>query len=364
MLAPDRHPLCAHYQQGESWLFVSVVVPCYRSAATLQTLSSGINETLSGSVTAFEIILVVDGGDHATWVAARDLQRLRRHVRAIRLSRNFGQHNALIAGVRAARYDVIVTMDDDLQHRPDEIPILLAALTDDVDLVYGVPAREEHRAVRSLASRCVKASMERMIGVRNARQISAFRAFRTFLRDGFTQLNGPHACLDVALSWGTTQVTAVTVRMDDRTCGRSGYTVRLLMRHALNMVLGYSTAPLRLVTYLGLLVGVGGVVLFGRLLYLYLSGRTTIAGFTTIASMVALFSAAQMVAIGVLGEYVGRIHAGGLGRPTYVVRADSRLAPPATIPSPAVPSGAGVLVGTELAEGVLTNDGDQLRRQR
>ncbi|HEY7273648.1 MAG TPA: glycosyltransferase family 2 protein [Actinoplanes sp.] len=322
---------------------VSVVVPCFRSAATLPALSARVHEVLPRYADDFEIVLVVDGGDRATWITAAALAAESRHVRALRLSRNYGQHNALVAGVRTARYDVVVTMDDDLQHRPEEIPTLLAALTEDVDVVYGVAAREEHGVSRSLASRLAKAALERAMNVRGARQLSAFRAFRTFLRDGFTQLNGPHACLDVALSWGTTQTTAVTVGMDERIHGRSGYTVRMLVRHMLNMMLGYSTAPLRLVTYLGFLTGFLGVALLSRVLYLYFSGETTVAGFTTVASMVALFSAAQMIAIGVLGEYIGRIHANGLGLPTYLVR------PPASPQAHAKPSqrkaaGSGIAV--------------------
>ena len=308
-------------------MFVSVVVPCYRSADTLPPLVTRINEALPAHVSDFEVVLVVDGGDRATWTAAYDLQRRHRRVRAVRLSRNYGQHNALVAGVRAARYEVVVTMDDDLQHRPEEIPALLAALTDDVDLVYGVADREEHGAARSLASRVAKSAIERMLHIPSARQISAFRAFRTFLRDGFTGLNGPHASLDVALSWGTTSVAAVRVPMDRRAQGRSGYTVRMLVRHTLNMVLGYSSAPLRLVTYLGFLIGLVGLALLGRVLYLYFGGQTTVAGFTTVASMVAIFSAAQLIAVGVLGEYVGRIHANGLGRPTYVVRPSAAVVP-------------------------------------
>ncbi|MFG1609401.1 glycosyltransferase family 2 protein [Actinoplanes sp. NPDC049265] len=297
---------------------ISVVIPCYRSAETLPPLV----ERLAAITTdgRKEILLVVDGGDRATWAAASRLDRRHDEVRAMRLSRNYGQHNALVAGIREARHEVVVTMDDDLQHRPEEIGTLLAALTPDVDLVYGVAAEEEHGAARSLASRLAKSGLERLLRVPGARQLSAFRAFRTFLRDGFTELRGPHACLDVALSWGTTSVTSVTVRMDEREHGRSGYTLRMLLRHTLNMVLGYSAAPLRLVTYLGFLVGLIGVLLLGRVLWLYFTGETTVAGFTTVASMVALFSAAQMIAVGVLGEYIGRIHANGLGLPTYVVR--------------------------------------------
>lgn len=316
---------------------VSVVVPCYRSAATLPALVSRLRATMSdpagSDVDHYELILVVDGSpDSSTWEVAAELAATRPNVRALRLARNYGQHNALIAGVRAARYELVVTMDDDLQHPPEEIPKLLAALTDDLDLVYGVADREEHGVLRSLASRMIKAGMAGAMGVRDAKLLSAFRIFRTFLRDAFDNVQGPHVSVDVSLSWATTRVGAVTVRMDDRAEGRSGYNFRSLLRHALNMMLGYSTKPLRLVTYLGFLVGLCGLVLTVRVLWLYLSGGTTIAGFTTIASMVAIFSSAQMIAIGVLGEYVGRIHTHGMGRPTYVVRDRIEATEPA--PSP------------------------------
>ncbi|SRR6266540_3481728 len=301
-------------------MFVSIVVPCYRSGGTLPALVGRLNAVMSGFATAYEIILVVDGSPDDTWSVAHELALRGGPVRAIRLARNYGQHNALIAGVRAAQYDVVVTMDDDLQHPPEEVPALLAALTDDIDLVYGIARDEEHGVLRSLASRLAKAGMSGALGAREARQVSAFRAFRSFLRNGFDLVNGPYISVDVALSWGTTRVRAVPVRMVERAQGRSGYTLRTLVRHTVNMVVGYSTAPLRLVTYLGFLVGAAGLVLFGRLIWLYLTGATTVAGFTTISAMVAMFSSVQMIATGILGEYVGRIHTNGIGRPTYVIR--------------------------------------------
>jgi undecaprenyl-phosphate 4-deoxy-4-formamido-L-arabinose transferase len=278
----------------------------------------------------YELILVVDGSPDNTWDVARQLAAQRRWVRAIQLARNYGQQSAVIAGIRAARFDVIVTMDDDLQHPPEEIPRLLAALTDGVDLVYGRSEKEEHGFARSFASRLTKAALSGPLGVQNARMISAFRAFRTSLRSGFDGLHGPNVSVDLALSWATTRVAATKIRMDRRAHGRSGYSPRKLIRHALDMVVGYSTLPLRFVTYLGLVVGLIGVALFARVLWLYLTGQTTVAGYTTTASMIAIFSAAQMIGIGVLGEYVGRIHSGGLGRPTYVVRqsTDSVNEPP------------------------------------
>src|SRR5215207_11303589 len=139
--------------------------------------------TLPQVTTAFEIVLVVDGSPDDTWQVAGQLANKYPETRAIRLARNYGQHNALIAGARNARYEIIVTMDDDLQHPADQVPLLLEALTDDIDLVYGIPVEEEHGFVRSLLSRAVKAGMASALDIQSARSISAFRAFRTFLRD-------------------------------------------------------------------------------------------------------------------------------------------------------------------------------------
>ncbi|SEK22309.1 glycosyltransferase family 2 protein [Nonomuraea pusilla] len=300
---------------------VSVVIPCYRSAQTLPALVSRLLATLDAAAVRHEVVLVVDGSPDDTWATAAGLARRFPEVRAIHLSRNYGQHNALIAGIREAAFDVVVTMDDDLQHPPEQIPLLLAALEGDrLDLVYGIPHEEEHGVLRSLASRSVKACMSGALGIRTARTISAFRAFRTRLRDGFTALSGPHASIDVALSWVAARIGSVHVHMDERRHGRSNYTARLLFRHAFNMLLGYSSAPLRAASYLGFLAGLVGLLLAAVVLWRFATGDTTVAGFTSIASMVALFSSAQLISIGVLGEYVGRVHAHGMGRPTYVVR--------------------------------------------
>lgn len=299
---------------------VSVVIPCYRSARTLGPLVERLVDVLGGSDKPYEVLLVVDGSPDDTWTVAEGLSRRFEHVRAARLSRNYGQHSALLAGIRLARYEVTVTMDDDLQHLPEEVPALAAAVNSEIELVYGIPSVEEHGALRSLASRSVKLALGRGMQIEGAEKISAFRAFHTYLRDAFARLNGPDVNLDVALSWATTRASSIVVRMDRRTEGTSNYTPRLLIRHTLNMLLGYSAAPLRAVLYLGIACGVLGVVLLAVILYGYFSHRTTVAGFTTLASMIAIFSSAQLMSLGVLGEYIARIHAGNAGRPSYVVR--------------------------------------------
>ena len=132
---------------------LSVVVPCYRSARTLPLLVDRLRRVLGDLGAAYEVILVVDGSPADAWTVARTLSREHAEVEAIRLSRNFGQQNALLAGIRHARHDVVVTIDDDLQHRPEDLPVLLAALTDDVDLVYGVASEQGHGLARGLATR-------------------------------------------------------------------------------------------------------------------------------------------------------------------------------------------------------------------
>ncbi|GAA1503987.1 glycosyltransferase family 2 protein [Dactylosporangium maewongense] len=299
---------------------LSVVVPCYRSARILPTLVERLNGVLPGITPDHEVILVVDSTDN-TWDVASELAGKYEHVQAIRMARNYGQHNALIAGIRAASFERIITMDDDLQHPPEELPKLVDALTDDLDVVYAISEQEEHSAFRNLTSWGAKTLvMGRTMGIPNADVLGALRIFRTFLRAGFEQVSGPHVSVDIVLSWTTTRVGTATVRMDQRTEGRSGFTFKSLMKHAVNMILGYSTKPLRLVTYLGFLIGICGLILTIRLVWLYVVGDTTVAGFTTVASLVTVFSSAQLIGIGVLGEYLGRVHAHGMGRPTYVVR--------------------------------------------
>lgn len=300
---------------------VSVVIPCYRSEATITPLVRELHAVLVESVDDYEIVLVVDGSPDNTDELAVELARDRR-VRALLLSKNYGQHNALLAGISRSRYEVIVTMDDDLQHLPSQVPVLLTGLTADTDLVYGVPTSEEHEVMRSAASRLVKRSLA-VAGVPNAADVTAFRAFRRELRTAFQHVADPFSNIDVLLSWATARVRRVPVEMRRRVSGRSNYGFSGLTHHAFNMITGYSIAPLRIVTYLGLACSAIGVALFFLVLWSYATGTTTVAGFSTIASMLAVFSGAQMLSLGILGEYLGRLHFRSMQQPPYVIREET-----------------------------------------
>jgi undecaprenyl-phosphate 4-deoxy-4-formamido-L-arabinose transferase len=238
--------------------------------------------------------------------------------------RNYGQHNALLAGIRLARGEVIVTMDDDLQNPPEEIPSLLARLAEGFDVVYGTPRAMQHGLWRNAASRFTKLVLQSMMGAETASRVSAFRAFRTQLRDGFEGYRSPFVSLDVLLTWSTARFGHVEVRQEPRRAGESNYTFRMLVRHALNMLTGFSTWPLRLASLIGFVF-----TIFGIGILLYVVGRFivlgySVPGFPFLASIVAIFSGAQLFALGMIGEYVARIHFRTMDRPAYVVRKSTR----------------------------------------
>jgi len=301
---------------------VSIIIPCYNSAESVGPVVARLEPVLTAAcgVGEFETILVNDGSSDATWDVIRSLSDKYPWVRGIQLMRNFGQHNALLCGIRAANGAVIVTLDDDLQNPPEEVPHLLGKLAEGADVVYGTPQTEQHGLWRDLASQMTKLVLQKSMGAETARQISAFRAFRTQLRDAFADYAGPYVSIDVLLTWGTTRFAAIKVRHDARTLGKSNYTFGKLVVHALNLVTGFSTWPLRVASLTGF-----GFTLFGMFLLVYVLVRWyqsggSVPGFAFLASAIAIFSGAQLFALGIIGEYLARLHLRMMDRPAYVVR--------------------------------------------
>jgi glycosyltransferase involved in cell wall biosynthesis len=302
---------------------VSVVVPVFNAELTLRRLTAEIREALVARTTAFEILLVNDGSADGSWAVITELAAGQPEIHGLDLVRNSGQHNALLAGIRAARYEVIVTIDDDLQNPPREIPRLLDALSGPVDVVYGVPNVMTHEGWRNLASKVTKWSLAYFMGADTARHVSAFRAFRARVRDAFADHRGPLVSIDVLLTWGTSRFGAVTVDHEPRRLGRSHYTVWKLLTHAMNMLTGFSTAPLQVASLVGFLFFVFGVFVFLFVIGRYFIGGGSPPGFAFLASIITLFAGAQLFALGIIGEYLARIHFRTMDRPSYTIRASA-----------------------------------------
>jgi undecaprenyl-phosphate 4-deoxy-4-formamido-L-arabinose transferase len=286
----------------------------------LPLLVQRLEPVLAACASQAELVLVNDGSEDRSWDVIRDLAQRHAWIRGICLMRNYGQHNALLCGIRAARYDVIITMDDDLQHPPEEIPKLLRTLEEGYDVVYGVPQSEAHDFWRRVASSVIKLALRGAMGVRVARSVSAFRAFRSRVRDAFGEYRGPFVCIDVLLSWGTTRFAAVPVAHHPRALGTSTYTFGKLIAHALNMLTGFSVLPLRLASGIGFGFVLFGIGILAYVLIRYLTLGTSVPGFPFLASALAIFSGVQLFVLGIIGEYLARMYFRMMERPTSVVR--------------------------------------------
>ena len=299
---------------------ISVVVPVYNSAEVLPALVARLEPVLRACAEEYELILVNDGSRDAGWLTIVEIIRQSDWIRGVDLMRNCGQHNALLCGIRAARYELVVTMDDDLQNPPEEIPKLLAALIDGVDVVYGSPQYEVHGMFRNIASQVTKIVLQGVLGANTARMVGPFRVFRTDLRRAFDGYRGVFVNIDVLLTWGTTRFTAIRVRRDVRQAGKSNYTLIKLLVHMMNMLTGFSTIPLQLSTFVGLSIALLGIVLLVYVVGRYLLHGVAVQGFAFIASIIIIFSGTQLFTLGVIGEYLARMHSRLLDRPAYVVR--------------------------------------------
>jgi len=298
---------------------ISVVTPVYNGEASVGELCRRLAEVLPRISAQHEVILVNDGSRDRSWETISELCSQSPVVRGLNLMRNYGQHNALLCGIRAAKYDLVVTMDDDLQNPPEEIPRLLARLEEGFDVVYGAPKAEQNGPVRALASRITRLALSAAVGSDVAKNVSAFRVFPTQLREAFAAYQSPFVSIDVLLTWATTRFGATTVAFQPRHSGSSNYTFTKLVRHAFDMMTGFSTAPLQLASLIGFTC-----TLFGLAVFIYVFVRFclegSVPGFPFLASIIAIFSGAQLFALGVIGEYLARMHFRSMKRPAYVVR--------------------------------------------
>lgn len=298
---------------------ISVVVPVYKSTGSLTSIVERLVGTLD-PLGPYEVLLVDDGSPSETWEIISNLSKHWDHVQGLRLGRNYGQHSALVAGVRTANLPITVTIDDDLQNPPEEIPRLVAHLVqNDLDVVYGVPQKTKQSVGRVLAGKGIRKILGNGLGADAASEISSFRAFRTQSREAFSSDLGVNVSLDALLTWGNSKYGSVIVRHDAREFGGSNYSFRKLLRFSIDTITGYSAVPLQLASLLGFLTSIFG---FGVLIYVVaiplMSGQS-VQGFPFLASTIAIFAGVQLLTLGVLGEYLARMHFRIMRKPTYFV---------------------------------------------
>lgn len=300
---------------------ISVVIPVYRSQNSIALVVKELAAELPKLTDAFEAVLVEDSGGDGSWDVIQRLAAEYEWVRGFKLMRNYGQHSALLCGIRAASFEIVVTMDDDMQHPTLKIKDLLDKLAEGYDVVYGKPERGQHGLFRNIASLMTKWVLQGAMDGETARSISAFRAFRADLRPAFADFRGPPVNIDVLLTWGTSSFTAVSTPHSPRAIGTSNYTFGKLVAHAFNMVTGFSVLPLRFASVLGLIMtAFGFLILIYIILSQVLAFQFEIPGFTFTASMISIFAGAQMFTLGIIGEYLARMYLRLMDKPAYVIQ--------------------------------------------
>jgi undecaprenyl-phosphate 4-deoxy-4-formamido-L-arabinose transferase len=300
---------------------LSIVIPCYQSEFSLHDVVLEIRNSLQQiNWVNYEILMILDGPTDRTAEIAATLQNKFSECRVIELSRNFGQHAAIFAGISCSKYELIATMDDDGQHLPSELPVLIEGLSIDADLVYGVPHDDEHNLLRNIASRTFKFALFRILGIKNARDISAFRIFRKSLLKNIEQQKISRGTVDVVLHWSTTRIKTVKTTMPKRTTGKSNYTYRALFRFAIQMIIGYSVKPLKIALNLGLFGFLVSTVLTFYFLFQFFAGNIKVAGFPTLTILITTLSSIQLVILGILGHYIASIYQKSIGKPIFNIR--------------------------------------------
>ncbi|MDP8234954.1 MAG: glycosyltransferase family 2 protein [Candidatus Erginobacter occultus] len=299
---------------------ISTVVPVYNAEKTLPKLVARLRAVLAATGRDFEVILIDDGSRDSSWKIIRKLSGEDPRIRGISLMRNYGQHNALREGIMAARGDVIVTLDDDLQNPPEEIPKLLEKLEEGYDVVYGIPAQKRHNLWRRAGSSVVRLILSGALGAEIAGNISSFRALRSPVRAAFSGYRGAFIIIDAPLAWATNRFGSVTVRHQPREESESNYNFRRLLFEALNALFGFSVRPLKFASLLGFCLTFFGAGVLAYAVGRYLILGYSIPGFPFLASIIAIFSGAQLLVLGITGEYLSRMYFRTMGRPGSIVR--------------------------------------------
>jgi undecaprenyl-phosphate 4-deoxy-4-formamido-L-arabinose transferase len=299
---------------------LSIVVPVYRGAATVGQLVAA----LSGLAPAggLEIVLVNDGSPDASGDVCRNLVRQAGvPITYIEHARNYGEHNAVMTGLRHARGAYVITMDDDLQNPPDEVVRLYDhARQGDWDVVYTRFVRKEHSIWRNLGSRFANKIADWLLDKPKGLYLSSFRCMSAMVVRAVTRYRGPYPYVDGLIMQVTQRIDSIDVRHLPRAEGRSNYTLKRLVRLWLNLATSFSLIPLRLAVFAGAAMAAAGAAGAVAVIVEALFLRETPSGWASTMTVILLVAGVQSMILGILGEYVGRTFLSANGKPQGTIR--------------------------------------------
>ena len=300
-------------------LQVSVVIPVFNEELVLHEFYPRLKKEAENWDKSYELLFVDDGSTDNSFELICKWKKVDSNIRVIKFTRNFGQQAAVLAGFRKSRGDIVVQIDSDLQNPPEEIKRLLGAFTDEVDLVVTVPRKRRDSSLRVLGSKVLHSLAQALFGSRFKLNLSSFRAMRRSVIEKIDQCQDRSRYMAVLMSWMAVPTVHVEVDHHLRKTGQTKYGILPLLRLTWDLITGYSNFPLRLVTYLGLLGAGLGFAIMMFLLYQRLVAGILIEGFVVLSAVFSFFAGVQLLSIGFLGEYLGRVHLKIQNRPEYIV---------------------------------------------
>ena len=300
-------------------LQVSVVIPVFNEELVLHEFYPRLKKEAESWGKSYELLFVDDGSSDNSFELICKWKKIDSNIRVVKFTRNFGQQAAVLAGFRESRGNIVVQIDSDLQNPPEEIKRLLGAFTDEVDLVVTIPRKRQDSSLRILGSKVLHSLAQVLFGNRFKLNLSSFRAMRRSVIEKIDQCQDRSRYMAVLMSWMAVPTVHVEVDHHLRKMGQTKYGVLPLLRLTWDLITGYSNFPLRLVTYLGSLGAGMGFAIMMFLLYQRLVAGILIEGFVVLSAVFSFFAGVQLLSIGFLGEYLGRVHLKIQNRPEYIV---------------------------------------------
>lgn len=298
---------------------ISVVSPVYCCASCLADLHRRVAASVASITDDYEIILVCDASPDHSWQEILRLADEDPRVRGFLLSRNFGQHYAITAGLDQVRGEWVVVMDCDLQDRPEEIPRLYAEAMKGHDVVFGARAERQDSALKRAGSRAFYGVLNYLSDAHHDARTANFGIFHERVINVLRAMPEPNRAFPIQVKWAGFRQAVIDVQHDARSEGKSSYSLKKLIKLAVDITLSYSDKPLRLSAYLGFIFALGavlyGMVVIGR----YMAGDVVVLGYTSLILSVWLLGGIILFSLGVVGLYLGRVYESAKGRPNYIV---------------------------------------------
>lgn len=298
----------------------SVVIPVYNSETSLEELCHRINEVFTGLKESYEIILVDDSSRDNSWNVMKSFRKNNKNIKIIQLMRNFGQHNAIMCGFQHVSGKYVITMDDDLQNPPEEIPKLIDEIKKGCDVVVGALDSKQDTLLKKAGSSFVRYLISRIFKTPKNMRLSSFRIMTKAVAYEISVLRTPYPFISGMLFSVTCNITSVIVKHERRKYGHSNYTFSRLIKLAFNLIINYTSLPLRFLSGIGIVFCILSFIMGLFFIVKKLLVKQVLPGWTTVVVLLSFFNGLLLIILSVIGEYLARIIGEVSNKQQFVVR--------------------------------------------